>query len=97
MRPRHRRADGRIAGSVSRALPRRFTGGARPARRVATARHRKYDDQWAPVGRRYYDVAEASGDDVRIVDADESGHFEMIDPATSTWALVRDAALELLR
>ena len=57
----------------------------------------RYDDTWAPVGQRYFDVAEKSGDDVRVLDAVDSGHFEMIDPATSTWPLVRDAALELAK
>jgi acetyl esterase/lipase len=56
----------------------------------------RYDDAWAPVGRRYFEVAESSGDDVRIIDANESGHFDMIDPATSTWPLIRDSARELL-
>lgn len=55
-----------------------------------------YDDNWTPVGRRYFDRAKAAGDDVRLVEAPESGHFEMIDPRSTTWPLVRDALRELL-
>ena len=56
----------------------------------------RHDRSWAPVGRRYFEAAKAEGADVRVIDAEESGHFEMIDPSTSTWPLVRDAAKELL-
>ena len=56
----------------------------------------QHDDNWAPVGRRYFERAKAAGDDVRIVDAPESGHFEMIDPDSTTWPLVRGAVRELL-
>jgi len=56
----------------------------------------QHDDNWAPVGRRYFDRAKAAGDDVRVVEAPESGHFEMIDPDSTTWPLVRDAMRELL-
>ena len=31
-----------------------------------------------------------------LVEAPESGHFEMIDPGSTTWPLVRDAALALI-
>jgi acetyl esterase/lipase len=55
------------------------------------------DDNWAPVGRRYFDRAKAAGDDVRIVEAPESGHFEMIDPDSTTWPLVTSALRDLLR
>jgi acetyl esterase/lipase len=55
-----------------------------------------HDRNWSPVGRRYYDAARAAGDDVRVVEAPDSGHFEMIDPDSSTWPLVRDSVLQLL-
>ena len=55
------------------------------------------DTAWAPVGRRYLEAAKSKGADVKVIEAGESGHFEMIDPSTSTWPLVRDAARELLR
>jgi acetyl esterase/lipase len=56
----------------------------------------KYDVSWAPVGRRYYDQSLGAGDDVRLVEAPGSGHFEMIDPDSTTWPLVRDAIFEAL-
>lgn len=56
----------------------------------------KYDDMWAPPGRRYFEAARIRGDDVRKIEATESGHFEMIDPDSSTWPLVLDAARDLL-
>ncbi len=55
------------------------------------------DHGWAPVGRRYYEAARSAGADVRVIDAEESGHFEMIDPSSTTWSLVRAAVKELLR
>jgi acetyl esterase/lipase len=54
------------------------------------------DPFWSSVAMRYFDAAEASGDLVRVTVAPESGHFEMLDPASTTWPTVRDAALELL-
>jgi acetyl esterase/lipase len=54
------------------------------------------DDNWTPVGRRYFDRAKAAGDDVRVVEAPESGHFEMIDPDSTTWPLVTGALRQLL-
>jgi acetyl esterase/lipase len=56
----------------------------------------RHDQNWAPVGRRYFERARAAGDDVRWIEAPESGHFEVIDPESTTWPLVRDAALELV-
>lgn len=56
----------------------------------------RFDEGWAPVGRRYFEAAKAKGDDVRLIEAPESGHFEMIDPDSTTWPLVRDALRDLL-
>ena len=56
----------------------------------------KYDKAWAPAGRRYFEAAKSRGDDVRKIEATESGHFELIDPDSSTWPLVLEAAWELL-
>ena len=53
-------------------------------------------DFWTQVAMRYYEAAKAAGADIRIVEAPDSGHFEMIDPASTTWPLVREAALALL-
>jgi acetyl esterase/lipase len=47
------------------------------------------DASWAPSGRAYYARATAAGDTtVRLIEAPESGHFELIAPATSTWPIV---------
>lgn len=56
----------------------------------------RHDSAWAGVGRRYYQQAIAAKDDVRLIEAPKSGHFEMIDPDSSTWSLVRVAAYALL-
>ena len=57
----------------------------------------KYDDDWNPAGERYLKAAKARGDDVRTVVAEESGHFEMIDPDSSTWPLVLETALAMVK
>ena len=56
----------------------------------------KYDEYWAPVGRMYADQALKAGNTPLVIDATESGHFEMIDPDSSTWPLVLGAAKEAL-
>jgi acetyl esterase/lipase len=56
----------------------------------------RHDLSWNPVGRRYYDAARAAGDEVLVIEAPDSGHFEMIDPDSSTWPIVRDAVRKLL-
>ena len=56
----------------------------------------KHDVNWAPAGMRYFQAAEARGDNVRKIEAANSGHFEVIDPDSSTWPLVLEAARELL-
>jgi acetyl esterase/lipase len=56
----------------------------------------KYDEMWRPVGVRYAKSAAEQGLPVEVIDATESGHFEMIYPESSTWPLVLDAARRLL-
>ena len=56
----------------------------------------KYDEMWRPVGVRYATSAAEQGAPIDVIDAPESGHFEMIDPDSSTWPLVLGAARELL-
>lgn len=55
-----------------------------------------YDDSWTPVGMRYVAKAVSAHAPIDVIIAKESGHFEMIDPSSSTWPLVRDAANALL-
>jgi len=55
-----------------------------------------HDSSWAPSGRAYVERARAAGDTtVQVIDAPESGHFELIAPATSTWPVVIGALKRL--
>lgn len=56
----------------------------------------KYDETWRPVGVRYAKAAAEQGAPIEVIDAPESGHFEMIDPDSTTWPLVLGAARSLL-
>jgi acetyl esterase/lipase len=56
----------------------------------------KYDDDWNPAGQRYLEAARARGDHVSTIVAGESGHFEMIDPDSTTWPVVLAAARDML-
>jgi acetyl esterase/lipase len=51
-----------------------------------------YDTDWTPVGRRYVEAARQAGNEPNVIDARASGHFEMIDPDSSTWPQVLMAA-----
>ncbi len=54
------------------------------------------DPFWSSVAKRYLEAALKAGAEARLIEAPESGHFEMIDPGSTTWPLVRDAARELV-
>ena len=56
-----------------------------------------YDDDWTPVAKRYVEAALESGSETYPIAAEESGHFEMIDPDSSTWPLVLKAAKDALQ
>ncbi len=56
----------------------------------------QHDKHWAPVGHMYADKARQQGNSPIVIDANESGHFEMIDPDSSTWPLVLKAAKSAL-
>jgi acetyl esterase/lipase len=72
--------------------PVRFAPGSAP-QVIIVGRH---DVTWTPPAQRYFQKAEARGDKVGLVEAPDSGHFELIDPDSSTWPLVLGAAGELL-
>lgn len=56
----------------------------------------KLDEDWRPVGELYVEKAREAGDrQVRLIVAPESSHFEVVDPASTTWPLVRDAIRRL--
>jgi pimeloyl-ACP methyl ester carboxylesterase len=50
------------------------------------------DATFGPVGRAYFARARAVGDSTtRLIELPESGHFEMIDPGSSSWPEVYGA------
>jgi len=54
------------------------------------------DRAWGPIGRSYYERASEAGDEeVLLVEAEESGHFEMIVPTTSSWSVVLESLQRL--
>ena len=57
-----------------------------------------HDTDWTPYGEEYYTAARAIGDNsMTRVMAPESGHFEVINPNSSTWALVLEAVRKYLQ
>ncbi len=51
-----------------------------------------HDEHWTWVGRAYAEAARAAGDhNIRMIEAPDSGHFEMVYPPSSTWPLVLEA------
>ena len=57
----------------------------------------KHDTAWRPVGEHHFNLAIRANDAVTKIEAAESGHFEMINPESSTWPLVLDAMQSLLK
>ena len=57
-----------------------------------------HDSDWTPYGEEYFTAARAIGDNMmdRVM-APESGHFEVINPNTSTWTLVLKAVRSYLQ
>jgi acetyl esterase/lipase len=57
-----------------------------------------HDSSWGPGGQVYLESARGAGDDsVVLMEAPESGHFEMIVPSTSSWWVVTQALGDLAR
>lgn len=57
----------------------------------------KRDRDWTWVGESYRDKVRAAGEaKFEFIEAPESGHFEVIDPNSSTWPLVRQAVRGIL-
>ncbi len=56
------------------------------------------DSDWGWVGDAYIKAARAAGDEqIQLIKAPKAGHFEVIDPKSSAWPMVRDAARHLLK
>jgi acetyl esterase/lipase len=47
--------------------------------------------------RRFVDAAKKSGDDSKLIEIASAGHFELIDPRSEAWPIVRAAVLELVK
>jgi len=48
------------------------------------------------ISRRYVAAAKKSGDDSKLIEVAGAGHFELIDPQSSAWPVVKEAVLELV-
>jgi acetyl esterase/lipase len=48
------------------------------------------------ISRRYVAAAKKSGDDSKLIEVAGAGHFELIDPRSSAWPVVKEAVLELV-
>ena len=57
------------------------------------------DDQIVPISisRGYVAAAKAKGDDATLNELRGAGHFELIDPRSAAWPVVRDAVLGLVK
>ncbi|NKI36126.1 alpha/beta hydrolase [Wenzhouxiangella sp. XN79A] len=55
------------------------------------------DTTWSEPADTYYDAARSAGAPVRRRVVPEAGHFELVDPRTSAWPVIRDALEELAR
>ncbi len=53
------------------------------------------DAGWTPSGQRYFEIAKARGDDVEMIEIAEAGHFELIDPDSSSFPVVLEATRRL--
>ena len=49
------------------------------------------------ISRGYVAAAKAKGDDATLTEPAGVGHFELIDPRSSAWSMVRDAVVGLVR
>ena len=48
------------------------------------------------ISRRYVAAAKKSRDDSKLIEVAGAGHFELIDPQSSAWLVVKEAVLELV-
>jgi acetyl esterase/lipase len=91
--------DGLMGGSPTD-YPDRYRWGSpmanSPGKVAQTIIVGKYDVDWGPSGLRYYETASERGDNIQLIEAPESGHFDIIDPDSTTWDLVLSAARDML-
>ena len=48
------------------------------------------------ISRRYVAAAKKSGDDAKLIEVAGAGHFELIDPRSAAWPVVKSAVFDLL-
>jgi acetyl esterase/lipase len=48
------------------------------------------------ISERYVQAAQSRGDNAELIRLENAGHFELVDPRTKEFSLVRDAALSLV-
>jgi len=90
----------RLMGGSPEEVPERYAAGSGMHRIplstpqiIIVGRH---DSFWRPIGLRYADAATAAGAPLEVVEAPAAGHFELIDPESTTWPIVLDAARRLV-
>ena len=49
------------------------------------------------ISRGYVAAAKKSGDDSKLIEVADAGHFELIDPRSSAWPVVKEVVLELVK
>ncbi|HWZ32328.1 MAG TPA: alpha/beta hydrolase [Bryobacteraceae bacterium] len=49
------------------------------------------------ISRAYVAAAEKSGDDARLIEVAGAGHFELIDPRSDAWPVVKSTILDLVK
>jgi len=60
--------------------------------------HGEHDDVVPiSISRGYVAAAKAQGDDATLTEPPGAGHFELIDPRSAAWPVVRDTALGLIK
>jgi acetyl esterase/lipase len=86
----------KLMGGSPEQYPQRYQSGSGTARLpLAIPQYiviGEHDADWTPAARRYIDSARQQGNAPHVIHANKSGHFEMIDPDSTTWPLVLQAA-----
>jgi len=49
------------------------------------------------ISQRYVQAAKHRGDDAELITLENAGHFELVDPRTKEFGMVRDFALSVIR
>ena len=91
----------KLIGGSPKKFPQRYDNGS-PSR-LAPLRVRqiilvgKNDKDWGWNGKLYTAAVRAAGEkEVEFIEAPDAGHFEVIDPNSTTWPLVKRALRKLL-